>query len=395
MGPAAAKVVLAVSALTFVVVVGSALSRGLGLHHGRGLSFAAMLTAHGRMLAGATTRAEGVARCSTIPCLREAHELPAGGGRFNFPHAMIIGFPKCATTSLYSFLKAHPEAIASDPKEPSFYTRCRNDTDRPFTPGVQAWPCEHSEQHYLDKIMKRSEAVASGLSKMAFEGSTRYSTGDLSATAAEVAVSLRKEMPWLKLVISLREPIGWVISGRVHSASFVAMPPAQRPTWFKMTPELFCLEGVNKGTRTMFDCLVGSLDKKPSYRQLLAWWLDDAGWPKEQFYIMQYENFTTPENSGPALRDLQLYLGLNPNVSAPLPKMNTRREKFHPEGWPMKRYEYENLLATLRPQCESLAAFLEERGYWKAPEWLARWEAVWNSTLAACDAKGDCRIRLS
>jgi hypothetical protein len=61
-------------------------------------------------------RAAAVAACRSFACLREAHKRPAGEARFNFPHAMIIGFPKCATTSLYAYLSHHPEGIASSVK---------------------------------------------------------------------------------------------------------------------------------------------------------------------------------------------------------------------------------------------------------------------------------------
>lgn len=46
---------------------------------------------------------EGALRgCWHFACLRWAHSLPRQGlGRFNFPHFMLLGWPKTATTSLF------------------------------------------------------------------------------------------------------------------------------------------------------------------------------------------------------------------------------------------------------------------------------------------------------
>lgn len=38
---------------------------------------------------------------ATFDCIREAHDLPPGDAKFNFPHFMLVGWPKTATTSLY------------------------------------------------------------------------------------------------------------------------------------------------------------------------------------------------------------------------------------------------------------------------------------------------------
>lgn len=46
-----------------------------------------------------------LARCTgdraTFECLRSAHQKQRGTARFDFPAFYILGWPKCATTSLY------------------------------------------------------------------------------------------------------------------------------------------------------------------------------------------------------------------------------------------------------------------------------------------------------
>lgn len=39
--------------------------------------------------------------CTDMICVRKAHELPKKDATFNFPHFLIIGFQKAATTSLH------------------------------------------------------------------------------------------------------------------------------------------------------------------------------------------------------------------------------------------------------------------------------------------------------
>jgi hypothetical protein len=44
---------------------------------------------------------QAIATCDSFECVRDAHRQPRKGARFNFPHFMIIGWQKSATTSLY------------------------------------------------------------------------------------------------------------------------------------------------------------------------------------------------------------------------------------------------------------------------------------------------------
>ena len=44
---------------------------------------------------------EALAGCDTLDCVRDAHSQPRRGACFSFPHFIIIGFQKTATTSLY------------------------------------------------------------------------------------------------------------------------------------------------------------------------------------------------------------------------------------------------------------------------------------------------------
>ena len=57
-----------------------------------------------------------LAQCRTLECLRIAHELPRREDQFNFPHALIVGWQKSATTSLYKFLGKSDQVLLSQQK---------------------------------------------------------------------------------------------------------------------------------------------------------------------------------------------------------------------------------------------------------------------------------------
>lgn len=42
--------------------------------------------------------------CTDMVCIQNAHKLPKGNAKFNFPHFLIIGFQKAATTSLHVYV---------------------------------------------------------------------------------------------------------------------------------------------------------------------------------------------------------------------------------------------------------------------------------------------------
>ena len=96
---------------------------------------------------------EGLRGCETLDCVRDAHALPHGDARYNFPHFMIAGYSKSATTSLYSYLTRHPDIIKPAVKESNFPHRQLPDTGLPA--GLQARvdagvPERHAHLELLD-----------------------------------------------------------------------------------------------------------------------------------------------------------------------------------------------------------------------------------------------------
>lgn len=113
----------------------------------------------------------------------------------------------------------------------------------------------------------------------------------------------------------------------------------------------------------------------------------------------QYEALTSEEAEEPTLRALKAFLELDPDLpggaDATLGMSNARKDRVMPEGWPMRRERYEELVALVEPDARGVAAVVDELGLGDGAAWLARWRAAWEANLASCDAAGDCRIQLT
>lgn len=114
------------------------------------------------------------------------------------PNFFIVGAPKCGTTSLYKWLKQHPDIFMPDEKEPKYFCHDlreqaeANDSTRLFP--VQ------SKEEYLKLFQDTEGKTAIG------EASTYYL---YSKTAPE---AIKKFNPEAKIIIMLRDPVEQIIS---------------------------------------------------------------------------------------------------------------------------------------------------------------------------------------
>lgn len=108
----------------------------------------------------------------------------------NRPNFFLVGAPRCGTTSLYTYLKQHPDIYLSVLKEPHFFS-----TD--LTPPPQAIT---DEETYLDLFTDAREQRRLG------EGSVWY----LESEAAPAAISAFS--PEARILIMLRNPVAMAYS---------------------------------------------------------------------------------------------------------------------------------------------------------------------------------------
>ncbi|MGI8929535.1 MAG: sulfotransferase family protein [Candidatus Limnocylindrales bacterium] len=115
------------------------------------------------------------------------------------PDLFIVGAPKSGTTSLYEWLKGHPEVFMTRVKEPCFYSRdlaqdksgnfLRYDTDR---------------ERYLALFENAGQATRIG------EASTRY------LYSKEAAELIARDQPAARIVALLRNPVDMIASLHAH-----------------------------------------------------------------------------------------------------------------------------------------------------------------------------------
>ena len=59
---------------------------------------------------------ERLGQCTSFECLKTVQLELVGRTRFNVPHFFLIGWQKCATSSIYNHLRRHPEFLPAPTK---------------------------------------------------------------------------------------------------------------------------------------------------------------------------------------------------------------------------------------------------------------------------------------
>ncbi|PRW51019.1 hypothetical protein C2E21_5409 [Chlorella sorokiniana] len=297
----------------------------------------------------------------SLACLKEAARQKRYRGQYLFPHFMIVGWQKCATTSLFHNLKDHPGIAIPVEKEPEYFSdEC----------GYDPLSCPpDSQRKYIQETLFLPRVLRHGLYRAMFEGSTHY-----GREGAKLAHGLRQAFPWLKLVASLREPISRFLSMLGHNVD---------------KSNYNCLV-----KHDLFDCLARELPWN-NYTAPIAAWLE--AFPADQLKLVQYESLTSPEHEADDLRAVKSFLGLDPDEPrSQLPQSNKRAARLgqEPEGWKLRRWQYERLIEVVRPDAARIAALVQQHGWGDGGQWLANWEAVWQVNLDGCGPgpEGECLI---
>lgn len=147
-------------------------------------------------------------KCTSLGCVIKAHDRLQGRTKFNFPHYFLIGWQKCATTSVNAYLRFHPQYLPGIKKEPHWFSVCQSNLNAPHC-------LVKNESQYLREFLRLEEAVASRLGLVTVDASADY-----AGRGGPLARRLYRLFPWLKIVIMIREPISRIISyTRMHTQS--------------------------------------------------------------------------------------------------------------------------------------------------------------------------------
>lgn len=345
---------------------------------------------------GEGTFLKALEACNDMVCVREAHNLPRGETKFNFPHFLIIGFQKAATTSLHVHLGKHDAVLRPAHKEPEHFTKeCK------YNPPEDC--SKEDAKKYVRETLKLDEFISSKGQLAAFESSTHVVRNPM-------APALHKLIPWAKVVINVREPISRAASMLIH------MLDVYNEGCLAENDLGYCLHARSQ--------IRGLKDGTTTYYDALAHWF--THWPEDQIHIVQYEELIDVDTEDKVMREVKSYIGLDPELpksgmflphrvapeppphrecnahsipldfSAGLTVINDRRFRISPEGWKMKRSQYEKLLKLVKPDVEALLDLLEAHGkLGDRKKFLKRWTDVWDANLKSCDSDNVCTIQLS
>jgi hypothetical protein len=121
------------------------------------------------------------------------------------PNLVVAGAPKCGTTSLYHYLKQHPEVYLPPRKDLHYFTRehLARDTAGPGDTAVLQHLCKDRAAYEAEFAGARGEKVLGDISPSYFD-------------FAEVAPAMRRELGDARVVILLRDPVAKAFSQYMH-----------------------------------------------------------------------------------------------------------------------------------------------------------------------------------
>lgn len=121
------------------------------------------------------------------------------------PNLVVVGAPKCGTTSLYHYLKQHPEVYVPTRKELHYFTReqLARDTAGPGDAAVLRHSCPDREAYEAEFAGARNERIRGDISPSYFD-------------FPEVAAAMRRELDDARVVILLRDPVAKAFSQYMH-----------------------------------------------------------------------------------------------------------------------------------------------------------------------------------
>lgn len=125
-----------------------------------------------------------------------------GSNRDVKPNFFIVGAAKCATTSVYNYLKNHPQIYMSPVKEPKFFSR-------PYRPVPGAGPGDERVEESAVKDMDAYMALFADADAYAVRGEASVDYLYYKQTAGDIHAF----NPQAKILICLRDPVERAYSG--------------------------------------------------------------------------------------------------------------------------------------------------------------------------------------
>jgi len=231
------------------------------------------------------------------PLAGDPSDDPAGERR---PEALVIGAPKCGTTSLMAYLGAHPQVWTQPRKELHFFDN--------------RW--HWGPQWYAEQFPPRRP----GGPRVRMEGTPDYLQHRV------IAERVRQTLPDVRLIVVLREPVERALSWYHHQRRWGGLMGSAETVIARELEEINALPAAERrslGWRAP-NCLAGSLydEQLQSWRQHFA---------KGKLLFLHFEDLR--RNPGQTTRRALAFLGLDPEelpAQTRFPVLNGTPEPYPP-----------------------------------------------------------------
>lgn len=209
----------------------------------------------------------------------------------SLPTFLLAGSSKTGTTTIYRYLKQHPQVFLASLKEPGFFTyEGRADVHR----GIRNEP-------FISDIASY-EALFSGIVDECAIGDCSPQTFDEADQAT--ILRIKKYIPTARIIIVLRDPLGWALSAyRMYSRDGIEP----------------CKTFAQAVERERSEVLAGSTTypryvwKKSPDSQRLRLFLDAFG--PEQVRVFLYDDLLNDRQA--FMREIFAFIGVDPTFALP------------------------------------------------------------------------------
>jgi hypothetical protein len=235
------------------------------------------------------------------------------------PNFIIIGAMKAATTSLYTYLKQHPDVFMTSIKEPKFFNNLNKNSVFKLK-GKGLVKIKTMEQ-YQNLFQKAINEIAIG------EASPSYIFDE------DCHILIKDNLPRVKIIAILRQPVERAYSNFLHAKRADQEKETEFEKAFNEENEM-----LKKGIKTHY-----YLEKGFYYKQLKRYY---AVFPKEQIKIILFEDIIkSPEKiTQEVFEFLNVDSSFIPNTSK---KANVSGVPKGTLGWIIMKLRKNNLMPNI------------------------------------------------
>ena len=241
------------------------------------------------------------------------------------PDLFIVGAPKCGTTSLYEYLKGHPEVFMSPRKEPRYFAP-------ELMTGAEGKNLRYGvdEERYLDLFSEARDEKRLG------EASVRYLYSE------QAPGLIRQFEPGAFIVVMIRNPVDMIYSLHAHRVS----GGGEEITDFEQALAAEEERRLGRGIRPDSNALANVYRDRGRFAEHLPRWFETFG--RERVHVIVFEDMV--RDAAGEFRRLLEFLEIDPD--------------YQPESFDAYNPRH-------KPRSEAVRGLLRSR----LPQWLL-WSAL-------------------